>query len=177
MSGIRGMRNPRVDFGHSWCSISQTRFNTHIRPIHYSRRKVGLPEQFSLFADRLSGPEGLRYAEEFVSPAAEKTLIRHIAACRCSLSSSANAKANAAWRRSDFDTTTRCAGSRRPIPSPSGWNRSSRISKLADAWRNQSCGLRLPNHHPFRHHGAAKRDLYLCLVPKSDQMGAFFRCR
>jgi hypothetical protein len=34
------------------------------------RRKVGLPEQFSLFADRLSGPEGLRYAEEFVSPAA-----------------------------------------------------------------------------------------------------------
>jgi hypothetical protein len=43
------------------------------------RRKVGLPEQFSLFADRLSGPEGLRYAEEFVSPAAEKTLIGHIA--------------------------------------------------------------------------------------------------
>jgi alkylated DNA repair dioxygenase AlkB len=38
-----------------------------------------LPEQFSLFADRLSGPEGLRYAEEFVSPAAEKTLIGHIA--------------------------------------------------------------------------------------------------
>ena len=43
------------------------------------RRKVGLPEQFSLFANRLSGPEGLRYAEEFVSPAAEKTLIGHIA--------------------------------------------------------------------------------------------------
>ena len=43
------------------------------------RRKVGLPEQFSLFADRLSGPEGLRYAEEFVSPAAEKTLIGQIA--------------------------------------------------------------------------------------------------
>ena len=39
-----------------------------------------MPEQFSLFADRLSGPEGLRYAEEFVSPAAEKTLIGHIAA-------------------------------------------------------------------------------------------------
>jgi hypothetical protein len=39
-----------------------------------------LPEQLSLFADRLSGPEGLRYAEEFVSPAAEKTLIGHIAA-------------------------------------------------------------------------------------------------
>jgi alkylated DNA repair dioxygenase AlkB len=39
-----------------------------------------LPEQFSLFANRLSGPEGLRYAEEFVSPAAEKTLIGHIAA-------------------------------------------------------------------------------------------------
>ena len=39
-----------------------------------------MPEQFSLFADRLSGPEGLRYAEEFVSPALEKTLIGHIAA-------------------------------------------------------------------------------------------------
>jgi alkylated DNA repair dioxygenase AlkB len=39
-----------------------------------------LSEQFSLFADRSSGPEGLRYAEEFVSPAAEKTLIGHIAA-------------------------------------------------------------------------------------------------
>jgi hypothetical protein len=34
-----------------------------------------LSEQFSLFADRLSGPEGLRYAEEFVSPTAEKTLM------------------------------------------------------------------------------------------------------
>src|SRR6202021_1030388 len=84
---------------------------------HYSRRKVGLPEQLSLFADRSSRPKGLRYAEEFVSPAAEKTLIRHIAAFRCSLSSSANAKASAAWRRSDFDTTTRHAGWRRPIPS------------------------------------------------------------
>jgi hypothetical protein len=45
----------------------------------YSRRKVGLPERLSLFADRSSGPEGLQYAEEFVSPAAEKTLIGHIA--------------------------------------------------------------------------------------------------
>ena len=43
------------------------------------QRKVGLPEQFSLFADRLSGPEGLRYAEEFVSPTAEKALIGQIA--------------------------------------------------------------------------------------------------
>src|SRR5580700_10235650 len=48
--------------------------------IRCPRRKVGLPEQFSLFADRLSGPEGLRYAEEFVSPTAEETLIGHIAA-------------------------------------------------------------------------------------------------
>jgi alkylated DNA repair dioxygenase AlkB len=39
-----------------------------------------LPEQFSLFADGLPGPEGLRYAEEFVSPAVEKTLIGQIAA-------------------------------------------------------------------------------------------------
>lgn len=41
---------------------------------------VGLPEQFSLFTDRLSGPEGLRYTEEFVPPVAEKTLIGNIAA-------------------------------------------------------------------------------------------------
>jgi alkylated DNA repair dioxygenase AlkB len=39
-----------------------------------------LPEQFSLFAAKPSEPEGLRYAEEFVSPAAEKTLVGHIAA-------------------------------------------------------------------------------------------------
>jgi alkylated DNA repair dioxygenase AlkB len=39
-----------------------------------------LSEQFNLFAERLSGPEGLRYAEEFVSPTAEKTLIGHLAA-------------------------------------------------------------------------------------------------
>lgn len=39
-----------------------------------------MPEQFSLFADRLSGPEGLRYAEEFVSPTAEEALIGRIAA-------------------------------------------------------------------------------------------------
>jgi hypothetical protein len=51
-----------------------------LRPMRCPRRKVGLPEQFSLFADRLSGPEGLRYSEEFVSPAAEKTLMGHIVA-------------------------------------------------------------------------------------------------
>ena len=39
-----------------------------------------MSEQFSLFAERFSGPEGLRYAEEFVSPTAEKTLIGLIAA-------------------------------------------------------------------------------------------------
>jgi alkylated DNA repair dioxygenase AlkB len=49
-------------------------------PMRCPRRKIGLPEQFSLFADKMSGPEGLRYAEEFVSPAVEKILIGHIAA-------------------------------------------------------------------------------------------------
>jgi alkylated DNA repair dioxygenase AlkB len=39
-----------------------------------------LSEQFSLFADRSLGPEGLRYAEAFVSPEAEKALIGNIAA-------------------------------------------------------------------------------------------------
>ena len=46
----------------------------------FKPRKASLPEQFRLFADRSSGPEGLRYAQEFVSPAAEKILIGHIAA-------------------------------------------------------------------------------------------------
>jgi hypothetical protein len=39
-----------------------------------------LPEQFSFFADSSLEPEGLRYAEDFVSPAAEKDLIGRIAA-------------------------------------------------------------------------------------------------
>jgi alkylated DNA repair dioxygenase AlkB len=39
-----------------------------------------LSEQFNLFADSSLGPEGLQYAEEFVSSAAEKTLVGHIAA-------------------------------------------------------------------------------------------------
>ena len=39
-----------------------------------------MPEQFNLFADKFSEPEGLGYAEEFVSSAAEKTLIGHISA-------------------------------------------------------------------------------------------------
>jgi alkylated DNA repair dioxygenase AlkB len=43
-------------------------------------RKVDLSEQFSLFADKSPGPEGLRYREEFVSPADEKALIEQIAA-------------------------------------------------------------------------------------------------
>jgi hypothetical protein len=95
------------------------------------RRKVGLPEQFSLFADKLSGPEGLRYADEFVSPAAEKTLIGHIAGLPLQPFHFPNTKANAAWHRSDFDTTTPCVGSRRPIRSPSGLGLSSRRSKLS----------------------------------------------
>jgi hypothetical protein len=63
----------------------RTPLKTHILdirllPMRCPRRKVGLPEQFSLFADRSSGPERLRYAGEFVSRTAEKTLIGHIAA-------------------------------------------------------------------------------------------------
>jgi alkylated DNA repair dioxygenase AlkB len=41
---------------------------------------IDVPKQFSFFADSLSGPEGLQYAEEFVSPVAERTLIGHIVA-------------------------------------------------------------------------------------------------
>jgi hypothetical protein len=72
--------NAQLDLALSTIDIPcTTAFNTHILPMRCPRRKVGLPEQFSLFADKLSGPEGLRYADEFVSPAAEKTLIGHIA--------------------------------------------------------------------------------------------------
>jgi alkylated DNA repair dioxygenase AlkB len=39
-----------------------------------------LAEQFSLFADKSRGPEGLRYAEDFVSPTLGKALIGQIAA-------------------------------------------------------------------------------------------------
>ena len=39
-----------------------------------------MAEQFRLFADTSPEPEGLRYAEDFVSPAAEKELIGRIAA-------------------------------------------------------------------------------------------------
>ena len=136
-----------------------------------------MPEQLSLFADRSSGPEGLRYAEEFVSTAAEKSLIGHTAGLPLQpfQFGQDEGKRRVASFGFRYDYTLRRLEEADPIPEC--WNRSSRISKLADAWRNQSCGLRLPNPHPFRHHGAAKRDLYLCLVPKSDQMGAFFRCR
>jgi hypothetical protein len=72
--------NAQYDLALSTIDIPcTTAFNTHILPMRCPRRKVGLSKQFSLFADRLSGPEGLRYADEFVSPAAEKTLIGHIA--------------------------------------------------------------------------------------------------
>lgn len=39
-----------------------------------------MSEQFSLFADTDSGPEGLRYVDAFVSPAEEQDLIGQIAA-------------------------------------------------------------------------------------------------
>jgi alkylated DNA repair dioxygenase AlkB len=39
-----------------------------------------LSQQFTLFADQSPGPEGLRYADEFVSPAVEQALIGHIGA-------------------------------------------------------------------------------------------------
>src|ERR1700722_14560624 len=72
--------NAQYDLALSTIDIPcTTAFNTHILPMRCPRRKVGLSKQFSLSADRLSGPEGLRYADEFVSPAAEKTLIGHIA--------------------------------------------------------------------------------------------------
>lgn len=48
--------------------------------------------------------------------------------------------------------------------------------ELADVWRNQSCRLRFPTTT----HSAttARRNVtFICAFPKSDQMGAFFRCR
>ena len=63
-----------------WQRITVPILAIRLLPMRCSRRKIGLPEQFRLFADKMSGPEGLRYAEEFVSPAVEKILIGHIAA-------------------------------------------------------------------------------------------------
>ena len=41
---------------------------------------AGLTGQLAFFTRIPSGPEGLRYAADFVSPEAEQELIRHIAA-------------------------------------------------------------------------------------------------
>ena len=102
-----------------------------------------MPEQLSLFADRSSGPEGLRYAEEFVSPAVEKALIGHIAGLPLQpfQFGQYEGKRRVASFGFRYDYTLRRLEEADPLPDP------------------------------------AKRDLYLCHVPKSDQMGAFFRCR
>lgn len=39
-----------------------------------------MSEQFSLFADRKAGPNGLRHVDDFVSPAVEQALIANVAA-------------------------------------------------------------------------------------------------
>jgi alkylated DNA repair dioxygenase AlkB len=44
------------------------------------KRTGGLSEQLAFFATSSPGPEGLRYAAEFISPAAEQELIAHVAA-------------------------------------------------------------------------------------------------
>jgi alkylated DNA repair dioxygenase AlkB len=43
-------------------------------------RTAGLAEQLALFTNPSRTPEGLRYAAEFISPAAERDLIGHVAA-------------------------------------------------------------------------------------------------
>lgn len=48
--------------------------------MHPYRREIPLSDQFSLFAENPPGPEGLRYAEEFVSSAEERALIALLAA-------------------------------------------------------------------------------------------------
>ena len=53
--------------------------------------------------------------------------------CRCSRFSSANSKASGGWRRSGFDTTTRCGGCRRPSRSLAGLIRSSDRSRPSAA--------------------------------------------
>jgi alkylated DNA repair dioxygenase AlkB len=41
---------------------------------------AGLSEQYSLFADSSPGPEGLSYSDDFITLAAERDLIAHVAA-------------------------------------------------------------------------------------------------
>jgi hypothetical protein len=96
-----------------------------------SRRKAAFSDQFSLFAEGLSGPEGLRYAEEFVSPAAENILIGHIAALplRPFQFGQYEGKRRVASLGFRYDYTMRRLNEADPIPS--GWARSSRRSKLS----------------------------------------------
>ena len=136
-----------------------------------------MSEQFPLFESSAPQPEGLRYAADFVSLETEQRLISAIRNLPLQpfQFGQYEGKRRVASFGFRYDYTLRRLEEADPIPE---WLESIVENfELADAWRNQSCRLRLPNHHPFRHHGAAKRDLYLCLVPKSDQMGAFFRCR
>jgi hypothetical protein len=50
-------------------------------PFAYRIEKdIGLPEQLALFADRSPAPEGLRYQDNFISPATEQDLIAGISA-------------------------------------------------------------------------------------------------
>ena len=95
--------------GSARANILKSAFTPIYRSSINLEGRAALSEQFSLFTDRLSGPEGLRYAEDFVSPETEEKLMAPSRLCRCSPFSSASSKANARSPRSVSDTITPCA--------------------------------------------------------------------
>lgn len=77
-----------------------------------------MPQQFALFENSFPEPDGLRYADEFVSPAIETSLFSGIRACRSSPFNSANLKASGGSLRLVFDTITPCGSCQRAEPIP-----------------------------------------------------------
>lgn len=77
-----------------------------------------MSEQLSLFAERTPAPEGLRYATEFVSPAAEQELIAHVAALPLQpfQFGQFEGKRRVAWFGFHYDYTERQLRAADPIP-------------------------------------------------------------
>jgi alkylated DNA repair dioxygenase AlkB len=85
--------------------------------IHY-RKDTGLTEQFALFANSSSEPQGLQYTAEFVSPATEQALIACIAALPLQpfQFGQYEGKRRVAWFGFEYDYTLRRLRDAEPIP-------------------------------------------------------------
>jgi alkylated DNA repair dioxygenase AlkB len=81
-------------------------------------QEARVSEQFSLFADENAGPEGLRHADHFVSPALEQSLIREIAVLPLTpfQFGQYEGKRRVASFGFSYDYTLRCLTEAEPIP-------------------------------------------------------------